>query len=72
MLILKRENNKIKIYFSESSIGGVGTVDNLLQTVINQPNIFLNLIINNLEISDLEKLNNDLTHLVLNLNQDTT
>ena len=31
----------------------------------------LNLIINNLEISDLEKLNNDLTHLVLNLNQDT-
>ena len=68
--IKEEEKNKIKIYFSESSIGGVGTIDNLLQTVINQPNIFLNLIINNLEISDLEKLNNDLTHLVSNLNQD--
>lgn len=65
--IKEEENNKIKIYFSESSIGGVGTVDTLIQTVINQPNVFLNLIINNLETSDLEKLNNDLTCLVLNL-----
>lgn len=69
--VVDEDVDKVNIYISESSIGGVGTIDNLLQKINNDQNIILNLIFSNLEISDTERLDEDLKTIVLNINENT-